>query len=95
LSVVPRCAVCGADLSKADSGDGPAVFVIFILGILVVPLALGLEALVHPPYWVHALVWPPVILAIALALLRPFKAVLIALQFKNRASESGHISYDE
>ena len=35
LTVAARCSACGLDLSKADSGDGPAVFIIFILGFLV------------------------------------------------------------
>ncbi len=94
LTVAPRCAVCGADLAKADSGDGPAVFIIFVLGALVVPLALWLEVALAPPYWVHVALWPAAILGLTLALLRPFKATLIALQFRHRASDSGQTSYD-
>jgi len=76
--------VCGLDLKKEDSGDGPAVFVILILGALIVPLAIGVEVLFHPPEWVHLVIWPPVILAGAIALLRPFKATMIALQFRHK-----------
>ena len=94
LSVAARCGACGLDLEKADSGDGPAVFIIFILGFLVVPLALLLEAKAAPPYWVHLAVWPAVILGGALGLLRPLKGLLIALQFHHKASESGTQSYD-
>jgi uncharacterized protein (DUF983 family) len=94
LTVAERCAVCGLDLGKADSGDGPAVFIIFILGFLVVPLALLLEAKVAPPYWVHLAIWPVVILGAALGLLRPLKGVLIALQFHHKASDSGTQTYD-
>ena len=83
------------DLSKQDSGDGPAVFVIFILGAVVVPLALIFEVKLEPPFWVHLLLWPPVILGGALALLRPLKGVMITLQYKHRASEGGSVSYDE
>ena len=92
--MVERCAACGSDLRQADSGDGPAVFIIFILGAVVVPLALLLEARVEPPYWVHLVIWPPVILGGAVALLRPFKGVLIALQFHHKASDSGTERYD-
>ena len=28
LKVPPACEACGLDLAKADTGDGPAVFVI-------------------------------------------------------------------
>jgi uncharacterized protein (DUF983 family) len=94
LSVADRCPACGFDLGKADSGDGPAVFIIFILGALVVPAALLLEAYAAPPYWVHIALWPLVILAGSIALLRPLKALLIALQFKHRASDSGSQHYD-
>ncbi len=94
LSVTERCAVCGLDLQKADSGDGPAVFIIFILGFLVIPLALLFEAKVAPPMWLHMAIWPPLILGGALGLLRPMKGLFIALQFCNKASESGIIDYD-
>jgi len=95
LTVAERCNVCGLDLRKADSGDGPAVFIIFILGFVVVPLALLLESAVAPPLWLHLVIWPPVIVGGALALLRPAKGILIALQFRHRASESGSVDYDE
>ncbi len=94
LSVTERCSVCGLDLQKADSGDGPAVFIIFILGFLVIPLALLFEAKVAPPMWLHMAIWPPLILGGALGLLRPMKGLFIALQFRNKASESGTIEYD-
>lgn len=95
LTVAERCTVCGLDLKKADSGDGPAVFIIFILGFLVVPAALWVEARFEPPMWLHMAIWPAVILGGALGLLRPMKGVLIALQYRHRASESGTIDYDD
>jgi len=94
LTVADSCEACALDLRKADSGDGPAVFIIFILGFLVVPLALLLEAKVEPPYWVHVAIWPAVILGGALGLLRPLKGLLIALQFHHKASDSGKERYD-
>jgi uncharacterized protein (DUF983 family) len=94
LTVAERCSECGLDLKKADSGDGPAVFLIFILGAVVVPLALLFEASVEPPYWVHVVIWPPVILGGTLILIRPMKATLIALQYHHRASDSGTQDYE-
>jgi uncharacterized protein (DUF983 family) len=88
LNVVPACASCGLDLTGADSADGPAVFIIFIVGALVVPLALMTEAWFEPPIWVHMLLWGPMILGVSLGLLRPAKSVMIALQFKHRAGEA-------
>lgn len=86
LQVAERCASCGLDLRNHDSGDGPAVFVIFALGIIVVPVALWVESTFQPPLWLHAVLWSVVILAGALALLRLFKGVLIALQYKHRGT---------
>ena len=94
LSVAERCSVCGLDLKKADSGDGPAVFIIFILGFLVVPLALLFEAKVAPPMWLHVAIWPALILGTALGLLRPVKGVLIALQYRHKASDSSPLGDD-
>ena len=35
LSLAKRCTVCGLDYSFADSGDGPAVFIMLIVGFIV------------------------------------------------------------
>ncbi len=94
LTVAERCTVCSLDLKKADSADGPAVFIIFILGFLVVPLALWFESRFAPPMWLHMAIWSPVILGGALGLLRPMKGFMIALQYRHTASESGAIDYD-
>ena len=83
LTVRARCDSCGLDLRAQDSGDGAAAFVIFIVGALVVPLVMLVELHFGPPIWVHV-VWIPVILGLSVALLRPIKATLIALQFRHR-----------
>jgi uncharacterized protein (DUF983 family) len=87
LTLVPRCSVCGLDCSFADSGDGPAVFVILVTGFIVVGAALFVEMAYAPPYWLHALLWGPLAILLPLLLLRPFKGVLIALQYKHKAQE--------
>lgn len=83
LTVRPVCETCGLNLADHDSGDGPAVFVIFILGAIVVPLALWVEAAFEPPVWVHLLLWIPVVLGGAVALLRPLKAFLVAQHYRH------------
>lgn len=88
LKVAPVCEACGYDLSKADSGDGPAVFVIMVAGFLVAFAALFTEFTVHPPIWVHLILWLPLTLILCLGLLRPFKGAMLAAQFMNRASEA-------
>jgi uncharacterized protein (DUF983 family) len=87
LTVKPRCEACGLDLSFADSGDGPAVFIMMIVGFIVVGLALFVEFTFHPPYWVHAVLWIPLVLGLSIGLLRPLKGVLIAQQYRHRAEE--------
>lgn len=89
LRVCPRCEACGFDLARADSGDGPAVFIILIVGFIVCFSALATEIAFHPPVWLHFLIWLPLGAILSLALLRPFKGVLIALQFHHKASEAG------
>jgi len=84
LNLRSACSVCGLDLSKNDSADGPAVFLIFILGFTIVPLALFVEMTFSPPLWLHITLWPPLALAATLATLRPLKAYIIALQFRHR-----------
>jgi len=87
LTIPPRCEVCGLDYGFADSGDGPAVFIMFIAGFIVVGAALVTEVLYHPPYWVHAALWLPLILIVTLGLLRPMKGLMIALQYYHKAAE--------
>jgi uncharacterized protein (DUF983 family) len=89
LEVVPSCAVCGLDISAQDAGDGPAVFVILILGAIVVLLAALVEIKLAPPLWVHVALWLPTTLAGAILLLRPLKAGLIALQYRHLALGGG------
>ena len=84
LDIAERCGVCGLDLTRQDSGDGPAVFVILVLGFVVVGLALAVEMTFAPPLWLHLVLWFPLILGGSLGLLRPFKATLVALQYKHR-----------
>ena len=94
LEVRETCAVCGLDLRKADSGDGPAVFIVLILGAVVVLAALLLESALSPAIWVHLAIWPIVIIAGAIAMLRPAKALMIALQFKHKAEDTGTLDRD-
>jgi uncharacterized protein (DUF983 family) len=87
LTLRPRCEVCGLDYGFADAGDGPAVFIMFFAGFIVVGAALVTEILYRPPYWVHAALWLPLILIVTLGPLRPMKGLLIALQFHHKAAE--------
>jgi uncharacterized protein (DUF983 family) len=87
LTLAPSCEVCGLDYSFADSGDGPAIFVMTIAGFIIVGFALYVEVVYSPPYWVHALIFLPFSILICIGLLRPTKGLLIALQYFNKAAE--------
>ena len=87
LTLRDHCPVCGLGLAGHDSGDGPAVFVIFLLSFGVVGLAGIVEYVYAPPLWVHVLVWTPVITGLGLLLLRPLKGVTVAIQYRFRATD--------
>lgn len=87
LTIAPACTACGLDYAFVDAGDGPAVFVIFVVGFVVIGLALWVELTFMPPIWLHMLLWIPLTLILSFGLLRPLKALLIALQYQNRAAE--------
>jgi len=87
LNVRKQCERCGLDYSFADAGDGPAIFVILISGFIVVGAALIVEVLYQPPFWLHALLWGPLILIVTLLPLRLIKGVLISLQYHHKAAE--------
>jgi uncharacterized protein (DUF983 family) len=89
LKVAPKCPACGFDLTRADSGDGPAVFVILIAGFVAAFGLLLTEIIVRPPIWVEFVVWLPVAAGLSLGLLQPLKGLMIAAQFVNKASEAG------
>ena len=87
LSVAPRCQLCGLDFKFADAGDGPAVFVTLLAGFVVLGIALWTELAYEPPMWVHLVVFLPLTLIVCLAMLRPLKGVMVALQYRHRAEE--------
>ena len=86
LTVKDRCTACGLDFKFEDSGDGPTVFIIMGLGVIVLGLALFVEFTYLPPVWVHALLWPPLILVLGIPVLRMLKGVLINLTWHHDAA---------
>ena len=87
LGLRDKCESCGLSYAFADSGDGPAVFAIFILGFVILGGALLVEFKLHPPVWVHVVLWGIATPLLAFFLLRVLKAALIALQYKHKAEE--------
>ena len=87
LTIADKCEQCDLDFAEFDSGDGPAVFIIMIAGFVIVGLALYVEVAFRPDYWVHAVLWLPLTVALPLVLLPVLKAWLVAQQFRHKARE--------
>lgn len=86
-SFQPSCRACGLDYAAFNVGDGPAAFLILIVGALVTGLAIWLELAVAPPPWLHVLLWLPLTALLVVGALRVSKGLLLALEYRNRARE--------
>ena len=89
LRVAEQCPNCALDLRAEDAGDGPAVFVILILGAVIMIGVVTVELKFTPRLWVHFVLWPPLILGGAIWFLRVLKAALIALQYRHHLLSRG------
>lgn len=87
LRFEPKCSSCALDLEQFNVGDGPAAFLILIVGALIVGLALTVEVMLHPPFWVHMLLWIPLTTVAVVGSLRVAKAALLILEYRNQARE--------
>ncbi len=82
----PTCSACGLDFAAIDVGDGPAAFLILIVGTIVAVAAIMVDLAYSPSWWVH-LVWLPVLIALTLAGLRLGKAALMFQIYHHNAGE--------
>jgi uncharacterized protein (DUF983 family) len=87
LTIRPRCEACGLDYAFADPADGPAFFVICFACVPSVALAVWIETVFSPPFWVHLLISLPFLLLTCILPLRPLKGWLVASQYVYRAQE--------
>ena len=81
-----KCEHCGLDFDSFNVGDGPAAFLILIVGAIVTGAAIALELAAEPPIWVHV-IWIPVAAALTIFGLRLAKAWLLAQEYRHRARE--------
>jgi uncharacterized protein (DUF983 family) len=84
------CRACRLNFSSFNVGDGPAAFLILIIGAVLVIAALTVDGMFAPPWWVH-LVWIPVGFGLTILGLRWAKALLLTQEYIHRARE-GRIS---
>jgi uncharacterized protein (DUF983 family) len=89
VSFAPRCPSCALDFASFNVGDGPAAFLILIVGTLVTAGAAIMQIKYAPPLWVQALIWLPVTAIASFWLLRVAKALLLLLEYRNAAREGG------
>ena len=82
LKISEACDNCDLGFTQHDSGDGPVVPVMLIVGPIIAGFSFWLEFSIQPPIWLHFVIWLPLILIFCLVLLRPFKAIFIGAQFK-------------
>lgn len=94
LGIQKSCYNCHLDFDFADSGDGPAVIVMTLVGFIIVGLALWIEVSYAPPFWLQLLLWIPLSIGLGLYLLRIMKGIVICIQFKNKAQQ-GELDRDE
>ena len=87
LTPAKTCQSCQYDLAKLDSGDGPAVIIILLVGFIVLAAVLVVEVAYEPAYWVHAVLWLPLIIGLPLILLRPMKGLFLTSQYRAKAHE--------
>jgi uncharacterized protein (DUF983 family) len=84
VAFAPHCRACGLDFTAFNVGDGPAAFLILIVGAILTSAAIAVELMFEAPWWVH-LVWIPVGTALTIAGLRLAKALLIAREYHTGA----------
>lgn len=84
-----RCPACGLHYEKFNVGDGPAAFLTMIIGAFVAALAIWLQLAAQPPWWVHVILWVPLIIASVIYGLRLTKAWLLASEYARDAREAG------
>lgn len=89
IAFAPRCRACGLDFGKFNVGDGPAAFLTLIVGALVTALAITVEVVFEPPFWVHIVLWSPVTIGAVILGLRAGKSALLAAEFRKGAGEAG------
>ena len=87
ISFADNCATCALDFTQFNVGDGPAAFLIMIVGAVITIGAVSVELRFAPPFWVHILLWLPLTTLLVIGMLRIAKGVLITLEYRNRARE--------
>ena len=89
LTIRPACTQCGLDFSHVDVGDAFVVPILMVMGVIVVGAAIWFDFTYNPPLWLHALIWPPVTIVLAIIMTRYLKSFFAVQQYHVRRAEMG------
>jgi len=84
LKVADKCETCGLGLAGHQADDAPPYFTIFIVGHIVIPIALIVERTYQPPLIVHAVIFSVLSVIITLISLPMVKGAVVGLQWALR-----------
>lgn len=75
------CTSCAAPTGDIRADDLPPYLTIFLVGHIVVPLLLYVEAVYRPELWIQMAVWPTVTLLLTLLFLPFMKGAAVGLMW--------------
>ncbi|WP_417316644.1 DUF983 domain-containing protein [Emcibacter sp.] len=81
LKLTEKCTVCSTELGDIRADDFPPYLTIFIVGHLVIPGLVYMEATFSPATWVQITVWPTVALLLSLTLLPVLKGGVVGFMW--------------
>jgi uncharacterized protein (DUF983 family) len=81
LKVAPECSHCGEELHHHRADDAPPYFTILVVGHVIIPMVLALEMAYRPALWIHAALWLPMTLIVAMSTLPLIKGALVGHQW--------------
>lgn len=81
LKVSETCGSCKLNLGGHQADDAPPYFTIFIVGHIIVPVALIVERAYMPPLYVHALIFGILSIVVSLISLPIVKGAVVGLQW--------------
>ncbi len=91
VSFAPSCTRCELDFTAFNVGDGPAAFLIMIVGAIVSIGVVITHLKLALPLWAEAMIWLPITILLVFGLLRVAKAALLVLEYRNKAREGQRV----
>jgi len=89
-----KCGSCGLNYARFNVGDGPAAFLTLAIGAVLAIAAIVLDQSVHPPFWLHVLIWVPLTAVLVVYGLRIAKGALLIIEYHRDAHEAGSLETD-